>query len=209
MKINKASFVAGAGSAVLFGAALIPNFVGAQTADSTATATATATDESGAADVVDCGPGGVGLRGFGGPIGEDLATALGVSVEDLQAAGLSPTQLARQVEEALSAYIREPRVTVIVQSFAGTFETQVRVVGEALRPTSISYRQGLTLLDAMITVGGLTDFAAGNRASIVRVVDGEQRQYRARLDDLLRDGDISANVALLPGDILIIPESWY
>ncbi|MCB1866710.1 MAG: polysaccharide export protein [Chromatiales bacterium] len=130
-------------------------------------------------------------------------------VEDLQAAGLSPTQLARQVEEALSAYIREPRVTVIVQSFAGTFETQVRVVGEALRPTSISYRQGLTLLDAMITVGGLTDFAAGNRASIVRVVDGEQRQYRARLDDLLRDGDISANVALLPGDILIIPESWY
>lgn len=130
-------------------------------------------------------------------------------IEDVQAAGKTPTQLARDMEEVLSTYVRDPIVTVMVTGFRGPFDQQVRVVGEAVNPQAIAYSEHMTLLDLMINVGGLTEFAAGNRASIVRVEEGETRQYRVRLDDLIRDGDIEANAAVLPGDILIIPESWF
>ncbi len=130
-------------------------------------------------------------------------------VEDLPASGKTPTQLARDIEKALSLYIKEPIVTVILGGFVGPYSEQIRVVGEAARPQALPYRQKMTLLDLMIAVGGITDFAAGNRASVVRFVDGRQKQFSVRLEDLIKDGDISANVDMLPGDILIIPESWF
>lgn len=130
-------------------------------------------------------------------------------IEDLTATGKTPTQLARDIEGELSKFIQDPIVTVIVTGFNGPFERQVRVVGQATRPQAIPYRDNMTLLDVMVAVGGVTEFAAGNRASIVRAVDNQQRQYRVRLSDLVKDGDVSANVQMLPGDILIIPESWF
>ncbi|UEX77361.1 XrtA/PEP-CTERM system exopolysaccharide export protein [Sediminicurvatus halobius] len=130
-------------------------------------------------------------------------------VEDLPATGKRGTELAREIEQELAQYIREPVVTVIVSGFVGPFDRQVRVVGEAANPQALQYREGLTALDVMIEVGGLTDFAAGNRATIVRREDGERRQYNVRLEDLVKDGDVSANVQMLPGDILIIPESLF
>ena len=130
-------------------------------------------------------------------------------VEELEASGKTPAQLARDIEEVLSVYIKEPIVTVIVGGFIGPYSEQIRIVGEATNPQAIPYREDMTLLDVMIAVGGLTDFAAGNRASIVRVVNGEQREYRVRLTSLVRNGNISANVDMLPGDILIIPESFF
>jgi len=130
-------------------------------------------------------------------------------VEDLPASGKTPTQLARDIEKALSTYIKDPIVTIIVGGFVGPYSEQIRVVGEAARPQALPYRQKMTLLDLMITVGGITDFAAGNRASVVRFVDGKQKQFSVRIEDLIKDGDISANVDMLPGDILIIPESWF
>lgn len=130
-------------------------------------------------------------------------------IEDVQAAGKTPTELARELEDDLGTYVQNPLVTIIVTNFRGTFDKQVRIVGEAAQPQAIAYRRGLTVLDAMIEVGGLTEFAAGNRAVIVRRQDGEKEIYRARLDDLLKDGDISANVDLLPGDVVIVPESWF
>jgi polysaccharide export outer membrane protein len=130
-------------------------------------------------------------------------------IEDLEVTGKTPTQLARDIEKQLGVFIQNPIVTVIVTSFVGPFQDQVRVIGEAARPQALPYRDTMTLLDVMIAVGGITDFAAGNRATITRVVEGEQRQFRVRLDDLLRDGDIQANVKVLPGDILTIPEAWF
>lgn len=130
-------------------------------------------------------------------------------VEDLQASGKTPTELAREIEKVLETYIRQPIVTVLVEAFNGPYSEQIRVVGEATQPQAIPYRENMSLLDVMILVGGLTEFAAGNQASIVRVVDGSQQQYRVRIEDLLEDGEINANVAMLPGDILIIPESWF
>lgn len=130
-------------------------------------------------------------------------------VEDLVAAGKTPTQLARDIERELANYLKEPLVTIMVSSFIGPYSQQIRVVGEAGKPQVLSYREKMSLLDVMISVGGLTDFAAGNKASVVRSVDGKQQQFSVRLDDLIRDGDISANVPMLPGDILIIPESWF
>ena len=130
-------------------------------------------------------------------------------VEDLIAAGKTPSALSREIEEVLSAYIRDPLVTVTVSGFTGEFYEQVRVVGEAAQPLSVPYVKNMTVLDLMVAVGGLTEFAAGNRASIVRTSGSGQTQYRVRLDDLIRDGDISANVAMQPGDILIIPEAWF
>ena len=130
-------------------------------------------------------------------------------IEDLEAANKTPTELGREVEKRLAKYVEEPLVTVIVQKFVGAFTQQVRIVGEATEPQAIPYRVNMSLLDAIIEVGGLTEFAAGNRATIVRMSEGEQKQYRVRLDDLVRDGDISANVPLEPGDILIIPESFF
>jgi polysaccharide export outer membrane protein len=131
-------------------------------------------------------------------------------VSDMAAAGKTPIQLAKEVEKALGEYIQGPLVTVIVTSFAGTFDQQVRVVGEAAEPKALQYRDDMTVLDAMIQAGGLTKFAGGNRAVLARRdADGTTRNYRVRLDDLIKAGDVSANVRLLPGDILIIPQSWF
>lgn len=130
-------------------------------------------------------------------------------VEDVPASGRTPTQLAREMEEVLATYVRDPVVTVIVTGFVGPYDQQVRVVGQAVNPQGIPYRENMTALDLMIAVGGLTDFAAGNRAVIVRMVEGEPRQFGVRLNDLIRRGQIEANVPVLPGDILIIPEAWF
>ena len=130
-------------------------------------------------------------------------------LEDVVARGKTPTELAREIETKLSRYVQSPVATVIVTGFVGTYKEQVRVVGEATEPQAISYRANMTLLDAMIEVGGLTEFASGNRATLVRAEDGAQKQYRLRIGDLIKDGDISANVYLLPGDVIIIPESFF
>lgn len=130
-------------------------------------------------------------------------------IDDLAATGQTPTQLAKAIEEKLKAYIQNPLVSVIVSGFQGPFAQQVRVVGEAANPQAIPYRANMTVLDVMIAVGGLTDFADGNATTLVRDIDGSQQKYRVRLDDLLEDGDISANVAVLPGDVIIVPESWF
>jgi polysaccharide export outer membrane protein len=128
--------------------------------------------------------------------------------EDLPAMGKDPTTLAREIEKVLAKYIRDPVVTVIVGGFVGPYPEQIRVLGEAAKPQSLPYRQGMTMLDLMITVGGLTDFADGNNASILRTSEGGT-QYSVRLKDLIKRGDISANVDVKPGDILLIPQSWF
>jgi polysaccharide export outer membrane protein len=130
-------------------------------------------------------------------------------LEDIPAAGKTPTELARDLEEQLSVYLRDPLVTVIVQGFVGVFPDQIRIMGEASSNLSLPYRDGMTLLDLMIQVGGVSEFAAGNRAVLVRFEDGERKQYGLRLDDLVRDADLSANTDLRPGDIVIIPQSWF
>ena len=130
-------------------------------------------------------------------------------VEDMAAAGKSPTQLARDIEAVLAEYEREPNVTVIVGEFVGQFTEQIRVVGQATEPRSLAYRDRMTVLDAMIEVGGLTPQAAGNRAKIVRWENGQQVDLPVRLHDLLNKGKIDANVMLRPGDVLIIPESVF
>lgn len=130
-------------------------------------------------------------------------------LEDIPAAGKTPTELARDLEEALSVFLRDPLVTVIVQGFVGVFPEQIRVLGEATEPMSLPYVEGMTLLDLMIAVGGITEFAAGNRVVLVRFESGETKKYSVRLDDLVKQADLSANVDMHPGDILIIPESWF
>jgi polysaccharide export outer membrane protein len=130
-------------------------------------------------------------------------------IEDLPAAGKTPTHLARDIEKALSKYIQDPIATVIVAGGKGPYSQQIRVIGEAAKPQALNYSQGMSLIDVMIAVGGLTDYADGNKASILRMVDGKPQQYTVRIDDLLKDGDISANVEMQPGDVLIIPESWF
>ena len=130
-------------------------------------------------------------------------------IEDLPVTGKTPTQVAREIEKALARFIKDPMVTVMMSGFVGPYSEQIRVVGEAAKPQALPYRQRMTLLDVMIAVGGLTTYAAGNQATIVRMVDGKQRQFNVHIDDLIKDGDISANVDMLPGDTLIIPESWF
>lgn len=130
-------------------------------------------------------------------------------IEDIPAAGKTSTQLARDMEKALETYVKNPVVTVIVTEFSGPYNQQIRVVGQATRPQALPYRDRMSLLDVMIAVGGLNQYAAGNRATIVRMVDGERQQYTARIDDLIEAGDMTANVDMLPGDILLIPESWF
>lgn len=130
-------------------------------------------------------------------------------VEELQASGKTSFQLARDLERELSKFIRNPLVSVIVNGFIGPYNEQVRVVGQAAKPQAVPFRENMSLLDLMILVGGVTDFAAGNRATIVRMVDGVRQQFRVRVDDLLDDGDITANVNILPGDVLIIPEAYF
>jgi polysaccharide biosynthesis/export protein len=129
-------------------------------------------------------------------------------VEDMPAVGRNPSDLARDLEKTLSKTLRDPVVTVVVSGFQGVSSEQIRVIGEATKPQAIPYRQDMTLLDVMIQVGGLTDFADGNAAVLVRGKDGG-KQYSVRLKDLLRRGDISANVDVRPGDIVIIPQGWF
>jgi polysaccharide export outer membrane protein len=130
-------------------------------------------------------------------------------VEDLPASGKTPSQLARDIEKALAKYIQEPIVTVIVGGGIGPFDQQIRVVGEATQPQALNYREKMSLIDLMISVGGLTDFADGNKAYILRTADGKQERLGVRLEDLLRGGDISANVDMRPGDVLVVPESLF
>jgi polysaccharide biosynthesis/export protein len=130
-------------------------------------------------------------------------------IEDVPASGKTPTQLARDMEKELSVYVKNPVVTVMVNGFVGPFSEQIRVVGQASKPQALPYRDQMSLLDLMIEVGGLTEFADGNKSKIVRVVDGNWKEFDVRIDDLINGADISANVYMLPGDILIIPESWF
>ncbi|MGB3166930.1 MAG: XrtA/PEP-CTERM system exopolysaccharide export protein [Alteraurantiacibacter sp.] len=132
-------------------------------------------------------------------------------VSDMPAVGKTPTMLSEDIRLQLSQYIEEPIVTVIVNEFAGTFSQQVRIVGATAEPASIPYRANMTLLDAMIAVGGLSEYAAGNRARLIRFdrETGSQREYDLRVSDLLRRGDSQANVMLRPGDVIIIPESMF
>jgi polysaccharide export outer membrane protein len=129
-------------------------------------------------------------------------------IDDLEALGKTPTELARDIEKALVKYIRDPVVTVIVTNFVGPASEQVRVIGEAAKPQTLACRRDMTVLDVMIAAGGLTDFADGNAARIFRVAEGG-KLYSVRLRDLIKRGDITANVAIRPGDILIIPQSWF
>ncbi len=132
-------------------------------------------------------------------------------VADMPAVGKTPTMLAEDIRLQLSQYIADPLVTVIINEFAGTFSQQVRVVGATEAPASLPYRANMTLLDAMIAVGGLSEFASGNRAKLIRFdrTTGRQQEYALRLGDLLRRGESEANVMLMPGDVIIIPESMF
>ena len=130
-------------------------------------------------------------------------------VEDLQASGKTPNQLARDIEQVLTRYVQTPVVTVIITTFGGAYSQQIRVIGEAAKPQALPYRERMTLLDVMIAVGGITDFAAGNRASILRTEGGKTHQFRVLLTDLIRGGDLSANVEMRPGDVLVIPQSFF
>jgi polysaccharide biosynthesis/export protein len=131
-------------------------------------------------------------------------------IENITAAGKTPTQLAREIEKRLKKYIEAPSVTVIVRSFIGPFDRQIRVIGEATEPAAIPYRDHMTLLDVLIATKGLTKYAAGNRAEIIRRdTDGKQTAIRVRLSDLIKDGDIDQNIEMQPGDTLIILQSWF
>jgi len=130
-------------------------------------------------------------------------------VDDLVAAGKTPSQLARDLEARLSEYVRTPTVNIIVTKAEGALGDQVRVLGQAAKPQALPYRDGMTLLDVMIAVGGLAEFAAGNRAKISRHVGDKIVEIRVRLKDLVKDGDTSANMPIYPGDVLIIPESRF
>jgi polysaccharide export outer membrane protein len=130
-------------------------------------------------------------------------------VENMQAAGKNPSQLARDMEAVLAEYVRSPKVNIIVTTFEGAVGDQIRVVGQAAKPQALPYKANLTVLDVMIQVGGLAEFAAGNRAKIVRRAEGKEIEIPVRLSDLLNGGDIRANVPMLPGDVLIIPESRF
>jgi polysaccharide export outer membrane protein len=129
-------------------------------------------------------------------------------VDELVAQGKNSIELAREIEKQLSKYVRDPVVTVVVTNVVGSYSEQVRVVGEAAKPQFLPYKQKMTLLDVMIAVGGLTDFAAGNRATILRTSEGN-KQYSVRIKDLIKGGDNSANVEMRPGDIVIIPQSFF
>ena len=130
-------------------------------------------------------------------------------IDDLYAEGKTPSELAREIEAKLGDYVQDPLVTVTIGGFVGTFPQQVRIVGEATEPKAIPYRANMTVLDVVIMAGGLTEFADGNNTTLVRVEDGAPKEYRVHLDDLLDDGDISANLPMLPGDILIVPETFF
>ena len=130
-------------------------------------------------------------------------------VEDMLASGKTPTQLARELESQYQTYVKNPTVTVTVNKFIGAPSQQIKVVGGGAKPRTVPYVNGMTVLDVMIEVGGLNKFSSGNKAVLVRDDNSGKKQYRLRLHDLLKKGDIGANRAVQPGDILIIPESWF
>lgn len=129
-------------------------------------------------------------------------------VDEVVAQGKTSNQLAREIEQQLGKFVRDPVVTVLVTNFVGPYSEQIRVVGEAGKPQFLPYKKSMTLLDVMIAVGGLTDFADGNSATILRTSEGN-KQYSVRLKDLIRRGDVSANVEMKPGDILIVPQGLF
>ncbi len=130
-------------------------------------------------------------------------------IDDLVAVGKTPTHLAEEMQEVLSEYLRSPEVNVIVQDFVGTFGSQIRILGQVTEPGSVPFRERMTLLDVMMEVGGLTQFAAGNRSRLVRNVDGTSEEFRVRVDDLMNKGRIEENIVMQPGDIVIIPEAIF
>ena len=132
-------------------------------------------------------------------------------VADMPAVGKTPAMLADDMKKALGEYVKDPIVQVIVENFSGTNSQQVRIVGATEKPASIPYRANMTLLDAMIAVGGLSQYAAGNKAKLVRYDrdTGKQQEYQLQIARLLKRGDSSANVRLAPGDVIIIPESMF
>ncbi|MBR0670163.1 XrtA/PEP-CTERM system exopolysaccharide export protein [Neoroseomonas soli] len=150
------------------------------------------------------------LSASGLPVRPDGRLSLPL-VPDIVAAGRTPTQLSREIQERLKRYVIEPNVTVMVRSFVGVPGHQVRIIGEAAQPRSLPYREGMTVLDVIIEARGLTRYAAGNRTEIIRrdPAGGSPRSIRVRLDDLLRGGDISQDVALRPGDTILIPQGWF
>jgi len=129
-------------------------------------------------------------------------------VEDMVAIGKTPTELARDVETVLGEYIRSPQVSIIVMTPQSQF-SQVKVVGQVARPAPLPYRSGMTVLDAVLAAGGMTQFAAGNRTKIVRTENGKQVEIKVKLDDIVNDGDIKQNVEVRPGDLIVVPESWW
>lgn len=129
-------------------------------------------------------------------------------VQDMVAVGKTPTQLARDIEKVLSEYVKSPEVNIIVTKPASAL-SQVRVIGQVKRPAPVPYREGMTVLDAVLAVGGLTDFAAGNRAHLVRMENGKEVEIRVKLDKLVNGGDMSQNLPLRPGDVLVVPESRF
>jgi polysaccharide biosynthesis/export protein len=130
-------------------------------------------------------------------------------VEDIDCAGKTPTQLAREIEERLKKFVQDPTVTIIMTNSVGLSSQQIRIVGQAAQPKALPYRANMSVLDAMIAVGGLTPFASGNRAKLIRTQNGRQVALTVRLQDLLEDADMSANTALAPGDIIMIPQSFF
>lgn len=129
-------------------------------------------------------------------------------IDELPVQGKNSVEVARDIEKALSKYVVEPIANVVVSGVVGPYSEQIRVIGEAAKPQFLPYKHKMTVLDVMIAVGGLTNFAAGNRATILRVSEGN-KQYSVRLKDLVKEGDVTANVEMKPGDILIIPQSWF
>lgn len=130
-------------------------------------------------------------------------------IKDVEAAGKTATQLARDIQNRLTKYVTTPVVSVMVTSFVGPYSQQIRVIGEVSKPEAMPYRQGMTVLDAMIAVGGLSQFAAGNRAKLVRTRGGIETSYALHLDKLMQDGDLSANIPLEPGDVIAVPQTYF
>jgi len=129
-------------------------------------------------------------------------------VEDMVAVGKTPSALARDVEKVLAEYVRSPQVNIIVTAPQSTF-SQVKIIGQVAKPQAIAFREGMTVLDAVLAVGGLGPYASGNRAKIVRTVNGKQTEIKVRIDDLVNKGEMSHNVLLRPGDVLVVPESLF
>jgi polysaccharide export outer membrane protein len=131
-------------------------------------------------------------------------------IDDMPAAGRTPTELGRAIEGALKEYVQDPKVTIVVTNFVGPFDRQVRVLGAAVTPQAIPYRSNMTVLDVLIQVGGLSEFAGGNQAILSRAKpSGDRERYRLKLDDLMNDGDMKSNAYVMPGDIILIPETYF